>query len=70
MSDEEKSGPTIIRTAAIEAMVADMRYKGQILARTNKLESGIMDSGIVGFMFGLLITLALTIVPVYLMGGI
>lgn len=51
-------------------MVADMRYKGQILARTNKLESGIMDSGVVGFMFGLMITLALTIVPVFLMGGV
>ena len=70
MSDEEKSGPTIIRTAAIDDMVADMRYKGQVLARTNKLESGVMDSGVVGFMFGLLIMLALTIVPVFLMGGV
>ena len=70
MSDEEKSGPTIIRTAAIDDMVADMRYKGQVLARTNKLESGVMDSGGVGFMFGLLILLALTIFPVFLMGGV
>ncbi len=60
----------MIRTAAIEDMVADIRYKGQILARTNKLESGIMGSGIVGFMFGLLIMMALTIVPVFLMGGV
>lgn len=52
--------------AAIEGMVSDIKYKGQILARTNKLESGVMDSGIVGFAIGLAIAL-LMVVPV-LMG--
>ena len=65
MADEEqKSGP--VRMAAIEGMVYDIKYKGQILARTNKLESGIMDSGIVGFAIGLAVAL-LMVVPV-LMG--
>jgi len=67
VSDEKKSGP--IRMAAIDAMMADMKYKGQILARTNKLESGIMDSGIIGFAIGLAFALIL-VVPVILLGGI
>ncbi|MDD3574516.1 tetrahydromethanopterin S-methyltransferase subunit F [Methanospirillum sp.] len=66
MSDEKKSGP--IRMAAIDAMMVDMKYKGQILARTNKLESGIMGSGIVGFAIGLVFALIL-VVPVILLGG-
>ena len=59
--DEKKAGP--VRMAAIEAMVSDIKYKGQILARTNKLESGIMDSGVIGFAVGLAIALLL-VVPV------
>jgi len=61
--DEKKSGP--VRMAAIEGMVSNIRYKGQILARTNKLESGIMDSGLVGFAIGLAVAL-LMVVPVLL----
>jgi tetrahydromethanopterin S-methyltransferase, F subunit len=52
---------------AIENMVENIRYKAQILARTNKLESGIMDSGIVGFSAGLIIVLLLIVVPVVVM---
>ena len=51
--------------AAIDAMITDIKYKGQILARTNKLESGIMGSGIVGFTIGLAVALIL-VVPVLL----
>ena len=70
MSDEEKSGPAIIRMAAIEDMVTDIRYKGQVMARTNKLESGIMGGGLVGFAVGVALSLVLTLAPVFLMGGI
>ena len=64
MADEEqKSGP--VRMAAIESMVYDIKYKGQILARTNKLESGVMDSGVIGFAIGLAVALLL-VVPVLL----
>lgn len=55
---------------AIEKMMSDIRYKGQIMARTNKLESGIMDSGIVGFAFGLIVTMALVILPAFVLGMI
>jgi len=61
--DEKKSGP--IRMAAIDAMITDIKYKGQILARTNKLESGIMGSGVIGFTIGLAVALIL-VVPVLL----
>ena len=61
--DEKKAGP--VRMAAIEGMVSDIKYKGQILARTNKLESGVMDSGIIGFTIGLAVAL-LMVVPVLL----
>jgi tetrahydromethanopterin S-methyltransferase subunit F len=61
--EEQKSGP--VRMAAIEGMVSNIRYKGQILARTNKLESGVMDSGLVGFAIGLAVAL-LMVVPVLL----
>ena len=55
---------SIIRMAAIDKMVEDIRYKGQILARTYKVESGIMDSGLVGFGAGLVIALVIILVPV------
>jgi tetrahydromethanopterin S-methyltransferase subunit F len=64
--EEKKSGP--VRMAAIEAMVSDIKYKGQILARTNKLESGIMNTGVIGFAIGLAFALLL-VVPV-LLGGV
>jgi len=51
---------------AIDNMVENIRYKAQILARTNKLESSISASGIIGFMAGLLTALILIIVPAFL----
>jgi tetrahydromethanopterin S-methyltransferase subunit F len=65
MADEAKAtGP--IRMVAIENMVENIRYKGQILARTNKLDSGISASGIVGFAAGLLVAVLLILVPALL----
>jgi tetrahydromethanopterin S-methyltransferase subunit F len=64
MAEEQKSGA--IRMAAIDSMMADIKYKAQIAARTNKLDSGIMDSGIVGFSLGMFISLVLVLVPVFL----
>jgi tetrahydromethanopterin S-methyltransferase subunit F len=55
---------SIIRMAAIEKIADDIRYKGQILARTHKMESAIMDSGLVGFGAGLVLALILILVPV------
>jgi len=52
---------------AIENMVENIRYKAQILARTNKLDSGIMDSGLVGFIAGIVVALVLIGVPALVM---
>ena len=51
-------------------MMSEITYKGQILARTNKLDSAISASGIMGFAVGLIVSVVLVMVPVLLMGGI
>ncbi len=68
MAEEEQKSGGPIRMAAINQMMAEIRYKAQILARTNKLESGIMDSGIIGFAIGLVISMILVVLPVFFMG--
>jgi tetrahydromethanopterin S-methyltransferase subunit F len=63
MAEEAKStGP--VRMVAIENMVENIRYKSQILVRTNKIDSAVTASGLVGFIAGLLLALILIIVPV------
>jgi len=67
MAEEAKStGP--VRMVAIENMVENIRYKSQILARTNKIDSAVSATGIIGFMAGLLCALILIVVPVLLVG--
>ena len=62
---------SIIRMAAIDKMVDNIRYKGQILARTYKMDSAISGSGIVGFGAGLVLALVLILVPVLIfLGGV
>ena len=56
--------------SAINGMVSSIRYKAQILARTTKLESGIMGKGIIGFTIGLLVVLLLIVVPALVVGAI
>jgi len=53
---------------AIENMVENIRYKSQILARTNKIESAVTATGLVGFVAGLLLALILIVLPALLMG--
>ena len=50
----------------IENMVENIRYKSQILARTNKIDSAVSAIGVVGFGAGLLMALILILVPVIL----
>jgi tetrahydromethanopterin S-methyltransferase subunit F len=64
----EEAKPTgAIRMAAINGMVESIRYKGQILARSNKFESGIMGSGLVGFIIGILLAAIMILAPVALL---
>ncbi len=52
-----------IRMTAIEMMMENIRYKAQIIARTNKLDSGIMSAGLPGFFLGFLLALIVVIIP-------
>ena len=51
---------------AIDNMVENIRYKSQILARTNKLDSAVSASGILGFAIGLLVAVVLIVLPALL----
>jgi len=62
MAEEAKStGP--VRMVAIDNMVENIRYKSQILVRTNKIDSAVTASGLVGFVAGLLAALILIVLP-------
>jgi len=52
---------------AIENMVENIRYKSQILARTNKIDSAVSASGLVGFVAGLLVALIMIVLPALLL---
>jgi len=67
MAEEGSKSAGPIRMVAIENMVENIRYKAQILARTNKIDSGIMDSGLVGFIAGIVVALVLIGVPALVM---
>jgi len=67
MAEEAKStGP--VRMVAIENMVENIRYKSQILARTNKIDSAVSATGVIGFTVGLITALILIVVPAILVG--
>ena len=67
MAEEAKStGP--VRMVAIENMVENIRYKSQILARTNKIDSAVSATGIIGFTAGLLCALILILLPALMVG--
>ena len=55
------AGP--IRMVAIERMVESMRYKAQLIARSNKFDSALSEMGVIGFAIGLLVALILIVVP-------
>ena len=59
------AGP--IRMVAIDRMVENMRYKAQLIARSNKFDSALSEMGVVGFAVGLLIALVLIVVPALFM---
>ncbi|MCK8517981.1 tetrahydromethanopterin S-methyltransferase subunit F [Methanoculleus sp. 7T] len=70
MAEEGTQAAGPIRMTAINGMMDSIRYKAQILARTNKLESGIMGSGILGFAIGIIVVMLLIVVPTLMLGAI
>ncbi|HNI42937.1 MAG: tetrahydromethanopterin S-methyltransferase subunit F [Methanoregulaceae archaeon] len=68
MAEEEAkvaAGP--IRMVAIDRMVENMRYKSQLIARSNKFDSAMSEMGIIGFAIGLVVSLVLIVVPAMFM---
>lgn len=50
--------------AIIESMVEDIRYRGQLIARNQKLESGVGATGVIGLIIGFSIFMLMVLVPV------
>jgi len=55
---------------SINRMMDSIRYKAQILARTTKLESGIMGMGLLGFAVGLGVIMLCILIPALMLGAI
>ncbi len=51
--------------AAIESLVEDIRYRGQLIARNQKLESGVGATVFIGFLIGFVIVMLSVLVPVF-----
>jgi tetrahydromethanopterin S-methyltransferase subunit F len=54
----------------IESLVEDIRYRGQLIARNQKLESGVGATGVIGFLLGFVVVMLLVFVPLILKGVI
>ena len=64
MAEEAKpASGGAIRMVAIDTMVESIRYKAQIIARSNKTESAMMTSGLAGFLIGFLLALVFVVIP-------
>ncbi len=70
MADKEyeygKGVPMVVAPsmATIESLVEDIRYRGQLIARNQKLESGVGATGVMGFALGFIIVMLMVLVPV------
>lgn len=67
MAEEQEYGqgvPKVIspNMAPIESNVEDFRYRAQLVARNQKLDSGVSATGLVGFALGFLAAFALVII--------
>ena len=53
----------------VDAIVEDVRYKGQLLARETKLSSGVLSTVSVGFAIGVVLAILMMLGPFAFMGG-
>jgi len=69
MAEEAKpAAGGAIRMVAIDNMVENIRYKAQIIARSNKTDSAMMTSGLVGFLAGFAVAMVFVVIPAALIG--
>ncbi len=50
----------------IEPLIEDIRYRGQLIARNQKLDSGVGATGFVGFIIGFAVVMAMVLIPAVL----
>lgn len=62
--EHEKGVPMVLapQMGAIDATVENIRYRAQLIARNQKLDSGVAATGIIGFAAGFLFSLLMVIV--------
>lgn len=53
----------------IESIVSDIKYRAQLIARNQKLESGVSATSIIGFAIGFAFAILMIMLPI-LIGGI
>jgi tetrahydromethanopterin S-methyltransferase subunit F len=65
-----KGVPTVVAPsmANIESLVEDIRFRGQLIARNQKLESGVGATGVIGISLGFVIVMIAVLVPPFVMG--
>jgi tetrahydromethanopterin S-methyltransferase subunit F len=54
----------------IDAVVEDVRYKGQLLARETKLSSGVLATVSIGFGIGFILAIVMMLAPFAFAGGL
>ncbi|HSD56761.1 MAG TPA: tetrahydromethanopterin S-methyltransferase subunit F [Methanotrichaceae archaeon] len=54
----------------VDAIVDDIRYKGQLLARETKLSSGVLATVSVGFAIGFALAIVMMLAPFAFAGGL
>ena len=62
--EHEKGVPMVLapQMGEIDATVESIRYRAQLIARNQKLDSGVAATGIIGFAAGFLFSLLMVIV--------
>lgn len=65
MAEEYGKGVPMVlnpQMGAIDATVESIRYRAQLIARNQKLDSGVMATGMIGFAAGFLFSLLMVII--------
>jgi len=71
MAEEYGNGVPMVlnpQMGAIDATVESIRYRAQLIARNQKLDSGVMSTGMIGFAGGFLFALLMVIILPLLVG--
>ncbi len=71
MADEYGQGVPMVlapQMGAIDGTVESIRYRAQLIARNQKLDSGVAATGILGFALGFIFSLLMIIVLPMLVG--